>query len=201
MADGRLRLNPEREDAILEAVRALITEIGYDAMRIDQVAARAKASKATIYRRWTGKADLAVAVLHRLNAVPPARESSGELRADLLDVMRDYLSSHHGDDAFMAGISAALQRDAELRGMVREQLVLPFRDAVTRTLVWAVDRGELPAGLLDNRLLPEVLPAMCMRRKWLDVDQSDEEFYAELVDTVVLPLLRGLDQAATVSSA
>lgn len=199
MADSRLRLNPEREDAILEAVRELIGEIGYDAMRIDQVAARAHASKATIYRRWSGKADLAVAVLHRLNASPPERASSGDLREDLLTVMRDHLSTHHGDEVFMAGISSALQRDPELRGMVREQLVLPFRDAVVRALDWAIERGELAAALKEHRLLPEVLPAMCMRRKWLEVDQSDDEFYVELVDTVVLPLLRGLDQTATVS--
>ncbi|MEV0649030.1 TetR/AcrR family transcriptional regulator [Phytomonospora sp. NPDC050363] len=199
-AGPRLRLNPEREAAILSAVRELIAEVGYDAMRIDQVAARAHASKATIYRRWSGKADLAMAVLNRLNTLPPERESTGDLRADLLVVLRDHLGSHHEDQAFMSGIAAALQRDDELRGMVREQFVVPFRAAALRALRWACERGELSEGLLDNRLLPEVLPAMCMRRKWFEVVQSDDEFAAELVDTILIPLVRGLDQAATVTS-
>ncbi|GIG65594.1 TetR/AcrR family transcriptional regulator [Phytomonospora endophytica] len=196
----RLRLNPERETAILDAVRALISEVGYDAMRIDQVAARAHASKATIYRRWTGKADLATAVLHRMNPRPPEHGSTGDLRADLIRVMHDHVGSKHHDEAFLAGIHPAFQRDDELRGMVREQLVKPFRDAVHQALTWAVERGELSPGLLENRLLPETLPAMCMRRKWLDVDQSDEDFYVELIDTLVLPLLRGLDQPVATTS-
>lgn len=196
----RLRLNPERETAILDAVRELIAEVGYDAMRIDQVAARAHASKATIYRRWSGKPDLATAVLHRMNPRPPVLESTGDLRSDLVRVMQVYVGSKQHDDAFIAGISSALQRDGELRAMVREQLVVPFRDAVLQAFGWAVERGEFSASLLGHRLLPEMLPAMCMRRKWLDVDQSDEEFYAELIDTVMLPLLRGLDQPVTAAS-
>jgi len=199
MAD-RLRLNPERETAILDAVRELIAEVGYDAMRIDQVAARAHASKATIYRRWSGKPDLATAVLHRMNPRPPVLDSTGDLRSDLVRVMRVHVGSKQHDDAFIAGISSALQRDDELRVMVREQLVKPFRDAVVQSFAWAVERGELSASLLEHRLLPETLPAMCMRRKWLDADQPDEEFYAELIDTVVLPLLRGLNQPVTATS-
>lgn len=196
----RLRLNPERETAILDAVRELIAEVGYDAMRIDQVAARAHASKATIYRRWSGKPDLATAVLYRMNPRPPVLESTGDLRSDLMRVMHVFVGSKQHDDAFVAGISSALQRDDELRSIVREQLVMPFRDAVVQAFAWAVERGELSSSLLEHRLLPEMLPAMCMRRKWLDVDQPDEEFYAELIDTVVLPLLRGLNQPVTATS-
>ena len=50
---------PHRRDAaICDATLALLAEVGYDRMSMDAVAARAKASKATIYRRWPGKQEL-----------------------------------------------------------------------------------------------------------------------------------------------
>ena len=198
----RLRLNPERESAILDAVRDLIAEIGYDAMRIDQVAARARASKATIYRRWDGKPGLAMAVMHRLCGTRrDLAESSGDLRADLIEVMVGYVSMKQQDDAFIAGMGTAFHRDAELRDRVREDLVQPFRDAVAKALRWAVERGELAPEVLEHRLVSEVLPAMCMRRKWMVSDQSDLEFFAELVDTLLFPMLRGLGQFTAAASA
>ena len=36
----------------------MLAETGFDGMTIDMVAARAKAGKATLYRRWPSKADL-----------------------------------------------------------------------------------------------------------------------------------------------
>ena len=42
----------------MSAVISLLGETGYEAMTMDAVAARARASKTTIYRRWPGKAEL-----------------------------------------------------------------------------------------------------------------------------------------------
>ncbi len=47
-----MRRAQAREDAILLAAMSLLGEVGYDRMTIDAVAERARASKATIYRRW-----------------------------------------------------------------------------------------------------------------------------------------------------
>ena len=54
------KLDPEREQAILGATLDLLAEGGYEALRLDAVASRAKASKATLYRHWPGKAELVV---------------------------------------------------------------------------------------------------------------------------------------------
>ncbi|WP_297546447.1 helix-turn-helix domain-containing protein [Amycolatopsis sp.] len=60
----------QREDAILLAVLELLAEVGYDQMTMDGVAARAHASKATIYRRWPGKAELVVTAVKRHSGSP-----------------------------------------------------------------------------------------------------------------------------------
>ncbi|MGO4429316.1 TetR family transcriptional regulator, partial [Streptomyces sp. MCAF7] len=46
----RSRLSPERESELYEAVMGLLTEVGYDALTMDAVAARTHSSKATLYR-------------------------------------------------------------------------------------------------------------------------------------------------------
>jgi alpha-ketoglutarate-dependent taurine dioxygenase len=56
--------------AVLEAVVALVTETGLDAVTMDAVAARAGVSKPAIYRRWPTKQDLVIAAAE--TRVPPA---------------------------------------------------------------------------------------------------------------------------------
>ena len=52
----RPRVEGERELEILEATLEVLGDVGYDRLTMDAVATRAKASKATLYRRWNGKA-------------------------------------------------------------------------------------------------------------------------------------------------
>ena len=56
-AVGRPR-DETRDAAILAATLDVLGDVGYDRLTIDAVAPRAKASKATVYRRWSGKAAL-----------------------------------------------------------------------------------------------------------------------------------------------
>ena len=56
-ASTRPRVEGDREDEILDATLTLLFEVGYDRLTIDAVARRARASKATLYRRWDTKAE------------------------------------------------------------------------------------------------------------------------------------------------
>ena len=104
---------------------ALLGKAGYEAMTMDAVAARAHASKTTIYRRWPGKPALVRAavgafVAGRVLAGPDA----GTLRGDLLAVMRSmrgHLTPEFTD--MMGGLVHAMRSDPELAG----QPELPFR--------------------------------------------------------------------------
>src|SRR5258707_387522 len=85
-AERQTRGKP-RELAILSAVVGLLGEVGYEAMTMDAVAARAHASKTTIYRRWPGKAELvrAAADAYVADRALSAADAGG-LRGDLLAV-------------------------------------------------------------------------------------------------------------------
>ena len=84
---ARPRVEGDREQEILEATLEVLAEVGYDRLTMDAVAPGAKASKATLYRRWTNKVSLVIDALelhkgpapgprHRLPARRPAAMSS-----------------------------------------------------------------------------------------------------------------------------
>ena len=55
-----------REDAIVEAVNSLLATKGYDLMTVDEVAAEAGVAKASLYKHFSSKEDLAAAAMVRV---------------------------------------------------------------------------------------------------------------------------------------
>ena len=83
----RPRIEGEREVAIFDATMRMLATSGYDRLTMDAVAADARASKATLYRRWTSKADLVVDALVWLKScMPHDVPNTGTLRGDLLSM-------------------------------------------------------------------------------------------------------------------
>src|SRR5690349_8415936 len=97
----RPRVEGEREDEILDATVDLLMEVGYDRLTMDAVAREARASKATLYRRWETKASLVVEALARGKTAPHVEEhDTGSLREDLLATF----CGHEGDRGAATGI-------------------------------------------------------------------------------------------------
>src|SRR3954467_1290919 len=89
---GRRR-DHTRDAEILDAALEVLAETGYDGMTIDMVAARAKAGKATLYRRWASKSDLVIDAVgcmkkgvYDLDNLP----DTGSLRGDLLALIKPH---------------------------------------------------------------------------------------------------------------
>ena len=180
-----------REEAILRATLELLAEVGYDQLTIDGVAARAHCSKATIYRRWQGKAELVIAAVRR-HSVPPPQPGpgTGSLREDLLAALEAMRSSLAGQDtALLLGLMTAMRHDRELAAVVREQVIDSKREVFGAAVARAVARGELPAGA-DHTQLAEISSAMLLSRLLVTSEPLDAAFAQELVDDVLLPLLR-----------
>ncbi|MGW4243421.1 TetR/AcrR family transcriptional regulator [Nocardia sp. NPDC004722] len=178
-----------RVDEILAATMDLVAERGYPALTIDAVAARANASKATIYRRWRNKAELVKAALDahdlRHNAEIP---DTGALRGDLLAVLEAVrANASERVTVLIAGLIAAARHDPELDAALQEHTgnpeLSPFRDVLRR----AVARGDLP-GDVDAELVHDVAESMILRRLQTHA-VLDDAFLTRLVDDVLLVLL------------
>jgi AcrR family transcriptional regulator len=180
----------DRRTAICDAVFALLGEVGYDRMTMDAVAARAHASKATIYRGWPSKPELVMeAIEHRYGGVmqPP---DTGSLRGDLFAQLGTVCAAASGEDgAIFTGLFTAATHNVELAEVMYRCAYETKHEMYESMLERAVQRGEVPAGTRAD-LLHEVLHAMVMSRRMWQNGPLDEAFIARLVDGVLLPMLK-----------
>jgi AcrR family transcriptional regulator len=179
-----------REEAILQAAMILLSEVGYDQLTIDAVAERARASKATIYRHWTGKADLVATAVRRYAGTsvttPPETTS---LRDDLVAVLQSLRASLVGQDAaLILGLLVAMRRDPDLADTVRRHVLDHKREVFAVVLARAAAQGDVPA-TADHTLLAEISSAALFSRVLVTGEPLDDEFLGKLVDSVLLPLL------------
>ena len=145
---GRKR-DHTRDPEILDAAIDVLAETGFDGMTIDMVAARAKAGKATIYRRWTSKADLVLDAVACMKAGELDAEhlpDTGTLRGDLVAMIRPR-SIEEGERKLriMGGLFGMISSSPELADAAHAAIIEP-RVAVNRLFLRrAIERGEIPA--------------------------------------------------------
>lgn len=191
---GRPR-DETRDAAILEATIAVLQDVGYDRLTIDAVAAKARASKATVYRRWPNKAALVVDAMACLKpATEPGAEppclfpDTGSLRSDLfagLEAMGAKLSTEEGK--LMCAVMTAQTRDPELAAAMRG-VTVDKRRSCEIVVDRAIQRGELTSAVGLNAVA-EVIPALMYSRLLVTGQPFDREFLTHVVDDVALPLL------------
>ena len=179
-----------RETAILHVTLELLAESGYDQLTIDAVAARARCSKATIYRRWPDKAALVVTAVRRHAGQPAAAvPDTGSLRSDLLAALSAMRSSLSGQDAaLILGLLGAMHRDPELANAVRAQVLQAKSEVFGAVIARAAARGDVPAAA-DSALLAEVCSAVLFSRLLVTGAPLDDAFTEHLVDAILLPAL------------
>ncbi|MCG8925415.1 TetR/AcrR family transcriptional regulator [Lentzea sp. DG1S-22] len=185
---GRPR-DASRDDALRQAALEVMAEVGYRALTMDAVAARARAGKATIYRRWESKLDLVIDTCTQLATQNLAAPDTGSLAGDL----REFLSSFA---AFLSGpigkaaqaLVGELPHEPELAAAFRETFLISQRDVLRGILDRAADRGELKADA-PRGMAVEIAGAALIYRLMLTGDPLDEPFVEKVVEQVLLPLV------------
>ena len=187
-----------RDPEILNAALDVLAETGYEGMTVDMVAARAKAGKATIYRRWPSKAELvldAVACIKKADTAPDRLPDTGTLRGDLVAMIKPH-SIEDGERKLqiMAGLASMLTSSPEMADAVNAAIIDP-RAAVNRLFLQrAIDRGEISADV-DVETLSMVSASMAAHRTLMQRKPIDRAFLVSLIDGVILPAA-GLKLAA-----
>ena len=184
---GGRYLDSSRDPILREAALVLLAEVGYDRLTMDAVAARARAGKTTIYRRWPGKAELVVDALNSLKGIPDIPDT-GSLRQDLRALAESMTSTESRFGAQVTiGMVNALARDAELRRVFREKFITPRMAGFRTVFERAVTRGEMPDGH-DLDLLARVFPALALHQLAMSGELPDTRFAGQIMDEVVYPL-------------
>ena len=128
----------------MRAALELLAEVGYQRLTMEQVQRRAGVGKATIYRRWTSKAELVKDAIQHLSADLPVPDT-GSLREDYEAISAALVAIAKDRDAalLMPRLLAEASRDPELHAIFYAQLVEPRRRVARIALERARDRGEL----------------------------------------------------------
>lgn len=169
---------------------ALLAEHGYERLTVGQVAATARASKATLYRRWPTKADLVLAaVIDGISQVSAAPET-GKLRADLLEIADTVCEQASRHAATMRAVLAETTRDAALGDVLQREFFDQRRKIIVHVMEQAIDRGEIRADAVNDDLL-DLLPGYLVFRIVIQNRPPTRRTVVALVDDVILPSLTG----------
>jgi AcrR family transcriptional regulator len=175
-----------RECELLAATLELLQEHGYDRLTVDAVATTARASKATLYKRWPTKAELVLAAFAEGTRQAAVDPDTGTLRGDLLKMgesIRAHVSTHAGT---IRAVLSEVSRSAELATMLQTQFLDQRKALMSRVLVRAVERGEIEASAVTEDLW-DVLPGYLIFRTVLTGRTPSRRTVHDLVDNVLIP--------------
>ena len=175
------------EDAILKAAWDELLKVGYSHMTMDGVAARAKTNKSVMYRRWSSKSKLVLAVLHKHVINPEGIPNTGDLRNDVL--------------ILLMGIAKPLQTiGAEtLHGLMIEHIsedsihLIPQIMNLEETMIAILKNAELRGEVNLKKISPQIvsLPMDLVRYKILTTPgHISDKTINEIIDDIFLPLVR-----------
>lgn len=177
-----------REVELLAVTLQLLQEHGYDRLTVDAVAATARASKATIYRRWPTKAELVLAAFvegTRQVAVDP---DTGKLRDDLLRLGEQICAHVSTHASTIRAVLVEVSRSAELGAMMQEQFFDQRKALMAHVLARAVERGEIEASAVSEEFW-DVLPGYLIYRSVLTGRAPSHRTIEDFVDHLLLPAL------------
>ncbi len=186
----RPRVEGDREQEILDAALEVLGEVGYDRLTMDAVAQRAKASKATLYRRWTSKATLVVESLARMKTTPQVLPDTGDLRTDMIEAFCGLggLTDHDTTSTFGAVVTA-VSTDPEFAVEFRKQVVGPKSEVSRAIFERARDRGELRPDI-DLDIVVPALAGIVLHRVFVLGEQPDAALIERVIDQIILPAVR-----------
>ena len=192
----RPRIEGEREREILEAALDVLGDVGYDRLTMDAVATRARASKATLYRRWNSKVGLVIDALLVEKPAPPAPDT-GSFRDDLVEAFCGVggLVEAKSVGTF-SSVLTALTRDEEFAAEFRSRVIGPKIELSRLVYERAKARGEVRADL-DVELFGPALAGICLHRFYVLGETPTRELVSRVIDQIIVPAATASGSATT----
>ena len=190
---GQRRRGATLESAILDATWDELRAVGYANLTMEGVAARAKTSRAVLYRRWRGRPELVLAAMRThgplLSGPVP---DTGSLREDVLALLRRMarrMARRLGDlgQEIIYGLLSDFFRDVEYTFIQTEVLQVGAETMMT-ILGHAAERGEVRLDAITRRIAS--LPVDLARHELLVTRAPVKDaVILEIVDDIFLPLV------------
>ncbi len=172
--NGRKR-DEDLTAAILEAAGELLIEVGFDRLRIEDVAEQAGAGKGSIYRRWATKEALLAEAIRVMPEYEP--DITDDPVADLRAIItRRCLSASNKPD-LVPGLISAMRADDRIERAVKDGYSLEYlRHAIARII--GADHPHLD-------LLTDLTPAIALHRSAFTPETLDPHNTVEEIITLI----------------
>jgi AcrR family transcriptional regulator len=162
----KVRGRPRSEDVdlvILESVLDTIAEGGIYQVTMEGIAQRAGVSKASLYRRFPTKSDMAIAAVERMRAESPVIPSQGSAYERLLFLMEATRTGIQGSryGRIMLAVISHGQERPELAQLVYDRILVPRRLKIREIVEQGIANGEFPSTLnIDVAMLTLIGPML-----------------------------------------
>jgi AcrR family transcriptional regulator len=147
---------------VYEAVRELLVQSGYAALRLDDVAELAGVHKSTLYRQWATKAQLVRDVLNASLVAHYPRPDEGSWAADIDALCGELVRLFRSPTTIAFIRTRAVADDLELTQGLHELGVRDMR-FVREPFERAIARGEIDPGLSVETLVQMVISPFLAR--------------------------------------
>ena len=139
---GRPR-SAQADQAILKATLEELAGVGFEALSIEAVAARAGVGKTTIYRRWPSKTELVIEAVSAIHAEVPIIDT-GNFRDDLLAILRGAFRIRAPlVEQLLLKVMGEVKSNPEVFQAFLARNVTPRFQAIIQMIERAKARGEL----------------------------------------------------------
>lgn len=178
-----------REAELLAITLQLLQQHGYDRLSVEAVATQAKASKATVYRRWPSKADLVLAAFIEGTRMTNVPANTGTLRGDLLALGEAVCRQACEHGSTMRAVLNEMSHNARLSEAMQNEFVHQRKMVINKVLGDALERGEIDGSKLNDEIY-DLLPGYLVFRSLVSGRPPTDETVRILVDEVLLPSLK-----------
>jgi AcrR family transcriptional regulator len=152
----------QSHQAMLQATLELLAEVGFDAMSIDAIAARAKVGKTTIYRRYASKAELVADAIESVRdeiMIPDTGSLKSDIDALIQNAAQITLSPLGRQTVAM--IIGSASSNAQFAQIYWAKYLQPRRQNFAVVLDRAKARHEIPADL-DSDLIFDTMSGIML---------------------------------------
>lgn len=195
MSESKVRGRPRSEDVdllILESVLDTIAEDGIYKVTMEGIAQRAGVSKASLYRRFPTKADMAKAAVERMRQESPTIPTQGSAYERLLYLMEATRTGIQGSRygrIMLAVISHGHDRP-ELAQLVYDRVLLPRRRRIREIVEQGIENGEFPSTINIDVAMPTLIGPMLYLGMWSMCDPFSDTSTEDVLRCVMgLPQL------------
>ena len=171
---------------MLAVTLRLLQEHGYDGLTVDAVVSAARASKATVYRRWPSKAELVLAAFTEGVRQAAVQPNTGTLRGDLLKLGEVCCQQIHQHASTIRAVLVEVSRHPALNDAMQRQFIDQRKALIQHVLQHAVDRGEIAQAAITDELW-DLLPGYLIFRSIIPNRPPTRHTVQVLVDDFMIP--------------